>query len=1005
MGGILGGGGGTVNTADSRIGSIAITQSTYGIAVPVIFGTNRVAGNMIDYVNFTAIPHTTTTTSGGKGGGGVTSSNTTYTYEVATIFSLGEGPAQAVKRIWKDKSVYGTPGELRFTPFLGTADQQPWPWMKGAHPERALNYPNTIYVASPNMELSSSAGVPTFSFEVAGRNIANGHADARPVDIITAILYDPQIGVGFPAENMGDIESFRNYCIANGVYFSPAYESQEEAQELITQLLQASNSAPVWSQGKLKLIPYGLETITANGVTYTPPTAPLYDITLDDIVYAEGEAPIVIKPNLTADRYNVQSVEILNRNNDYNVEPVKATDDADISQRGTRPADSIEMHFITLPEVAQFAAQSILQRKLYVAAQYEFTLTWRHCLLDPMDVVTLTDPFLGLDKQPVRIISIEEDEEYNLKVTAEDCPEGVNSPTVYTTQAASRPSMDYNAAPPDINEPVLFEPPAQVAESMTICVAVSGKNNLWGGCNVWASYEDATYKKIGTVTNPARHGKLTGSFPAGYSHDTQNVMPVDVSVSRAELLTATDADATNHNTLCWVGGELVAYQEADLVGPCRYNLRNLQRGVYGTEIKTHLENSKFVRIDDAVLKYKYRAEDVGKKFYLKFTSFNCFGNAEQSLDDVDPYVYTIEGADVIDQPQFSVTQSGESLTAVLSMAINSTNNTYYTYELRMGPTWGTSTFIDRFTSSTYTFRAPSEGTLTFWIKAIDSKGNYSKDAGRAIVSVVDLPVRNIIYERTEDMSTWAIKDIWKDLDGAYRIRACKRLGDYAHFADIFGRKLLLVDSSEIVFPIIDLGPNILDESCYYVGPDGTLKIHNKEKLGDYAHFADIFGAVLTPKTPEYVKETFVGVTVDYKTIGSAYVDIQYRASLDGNNWSDLKPLAQKQFIGGYAEIHLFPHSADGSGQIVISGAAVSIDVPDIEDIIESKDIPAARTRIYYHKKFSAVKSIAPYTQDGTGMQATCWIVEQTTEYFDIEILNASGTMIAGKLQKAVIRGY
>ena len=183
------------------------------------------------------------------------------------------------------------------------------------------------------------------------------------------------------------------------------------------------------------------------------------------------------------------------------------------------------------------------------------------------------------------------------------------------------------------------------------------------------------------------------------------------------------------------------------------------------------------------------------------------------------------------------------------------------------------------------------------------------------------------------------------------------------------------------------------------------KIHNKEKLGDYAHFADIFGAVLTPKTPEYVKETFVGVTVDYKTIGSAYVDIQYRASLDGNNWSDLKPLSQKQFIGRYAEIHLFPHSADGSGQIVISGAAVSIDVPDIEDIIESKDIPAARTRIYYHKKFSAVKSIAPYTQDGAGMQATCCIVEQTAEYFDIEILDASGTMIAGKLQKAVIRGY
>ena len=64
MGAIFGGGG-TVSTADTRIGSLAISQSTYGIAIPVVFGTARIAGNMIDYIDFTAIPHTTTTHSGG----------------------------------------------------------------------------------------------------------------------------------------------------------------------------------------------------------------------------------------------------------------------------------------------------------------------------------------------------------------------------------------------------------------------------------------------------------------------------------------------------------------------------------------------------------------------------------------------------------------------------------------------------------------------------------------------------------------------------------------------------------------------------------------------------------------------------------------------------------------------------------------------------------------------------------------------------------------------------
>ena len=48
----------------------------------------------------------------------------------------------------------------------------------------------------------------------------------------------------------------------------------------------------------------------------------------------------------------------------------------------------------------------------------------------------------------VKVLDIEEDEELNLKITAEDCPDGINSPTVYTTQAAQRPKMDYNSASP-----------------------------------------------------------------------------------------------------------------------------------------------------------------------------------------------------------------------------------------------------------------------------------------------------------------------------------------------------------------------------------------------------------------------------------------------------------------------------------------------------------------------------------------------------------------------------
>ncbi len=60
--------------------------------------------------------------------------------------------------------------------------------------------------------------------------------------------------------------------------------------------------------------------------------------------------------------------------------------------------------------IGPLMAQAILQRELYVRTKFTFKLSWEYCLLDPMDIVTLTDANLGPSNYPVRIISIEEDD-------------------------------------------------------------------------------------------------------------------------------------------------------------------------------------------------------------------------------------------------------------------------------------------------------------------------------------------------------------------------------------------------------------------------------------------------------------------------------------------------------------------------------------------------------------------------------------------------------------------
>lgn len=53
---------------------------------------------------------------------------------------------------------------------------------------------------------------------------------------------------------------------------------------------------------------------------------------------------------------------------------------------------------------------------------YRFKLGWKYALLEPMDIVLLTDATLGLAEAAVRITQIEEDDNGELTVTAEEIP-------------------------------------------------------------------------------------------------------------------------------------------------------------------------------------------------------------------------------------------------------------------------------------------------------------------------------------------------------------------------------------------------------------------------------------------------------------------------------------------------------------------------------------------------------------------------------------------------------
>lgn len=640
----MGGKTSTISNSEQRILSLQVQQSSQGLTLPVVYGRARVAGNLIWYGDFTTIETKTTTRQGGKGGGGVKQEDISYTYEAAVMMALCEGEIKGIGRIWRDKEKFESLSQLRLNLAKGGDEQPTWTHLQQPkHQAQAINYSGTAYIYSPNYELTKSAQIYSHNFEVIGKmGYSSSIPDANPSEIIRDMLTNQNYGCGFPAENLGDTSVYGVYCRAAGIFLSPVYSEQTEAQQNISELLEQTNSAAVFSQGRLKIVPYGDVKLSGNGAVYVPNLTPVYDLTDDDFIVSGAEDPLRVERKTNADAYNQIQVEYLDRANDYNIAVAEVKDQANIEQYGLRPKDAVKMHGICDAKVANHVAQLLLQRALYVRNEYEFKLGWKYCLLEPMDLVTLTDEGLGLDKTPVRIIEIEEDEEGVLTVKAEDFPMGAATATAYPTQPSLGYSADYNKSPGNTHAPVIFEAPLQLTGGEPQIWLATAGGDMWGGAEVWISTDGDSYTRIGATNKKARFGSLSAPLASGAVFDRANTLNVEISAG--QMTGGTEQDSRDLLTLCYVDGEFLAYETAELKGVGRYTLGNLTRGAYGSNIDRHNAGSQFVRIDEAMFKYAVPANWVGRTVWVKLVSFNVFGSGVQELAEVPAYSYTIKGA-------------------------------------------------------------------------------------------------------------------------------------------------------------------------------------------------------------------------------------------------------------------------------------------------------------------------------------------------------------------------
>jgi len=284
--------------------------------------------------------------------------------------------------------------------------------------------------------------------------------------------------------------------------------------------------------------------------------------------------------------------------------------------------------------------------------------------LDPMDIIAIPDPVnpTSTSLLVVRVTSVEDDDDENVTITAEEYPVGSASPTTIPMSPTTPPNQGaVNQPPSSIYPPVAFSAPAAMltaqgyANAQWIFGASAGFDGVldtnWGGCNIWVSLDNVNYQMLGQLTRASTIGALQYALPGygGTNPDNSDTLTVNLSESDTTLSSFSASAASAGSSICCLQDvssfEILAYTTATLVGPNTYALTGLYRGLYGTTSRFWGAGSKFLFVGNSGNFFETAVLPgyVGKTFYVKGQSFNIFNSATQELADCTAYEFILGG--------------------------------------------------------------------------------------------------------------------------------------------------------------------------------------------------------------------------------------------------------------------------------------------------------------------------------------------------------------------------
>lgn len=440
---------------NAALNGLHYNTSIQGAVISLIYGTTRVNTNLLDFGDYKgpsgskgksgSLPISGTNSRAAKGGSSKSGKKSTPDYTVDVALAIGQGPIAGIGNVYTSAGEASF-GSLPLNLYLGNDGQAVDPTFAGLG--HFVGYSGTAYLTATPLDLGPSPVLPNIGVEVLGFLIAISTGsysnDANPANIITDFLTNTRYGAGFPSVNLDDLTtltgvSYAEYCQAAQLLVSVALDGHQKAIEWLDSIAKLTNTAMFFSGKLLKFKPYGDLPLSINGASWTPNLIPEYAVTdyhfLPWRQHTPGrepspgeDDPILVTRTNSADADNWLSIEYTDKGNFYNSTTLTVNDQGLTDTYGLRIGDSIPGRAFTNSTSAQISAQLALQRKTYIRnSPYKIQLGWQFARLEPMDIITLTGRYadLYLNQQPIRILSIEEDDAGGLTIEGEEIQTGV----------------------------------------------------------------------------------------------------------------------------------------------------------------------------------------------------------------------------------------------------------------------------------------------------------------------------------------------------------------------------------------------------------------------------------------------------------------------------------------------------------------------------------------------------------------------------------------------------